>query len=120
MAAAWPTRVKKHRLGLSNRRYSPSTGVACSLIIHVFCSRVDFSATATAIFCQAVVFFAFFGLSITLLRLSEGFQATGRAAGIGAVRLSAPAPPAHAKYGAAPPAPDQDQLRDSALKIAGV
>jgi len=67
-----------------------------------------------------VVFFAFSGLPIALLCLATGCQASGRAAGIGAVRLSAPAPPAHAKFGAAPPAAYHDQRRGSALKIAGV
>jgi len=67
-----------------------------------------------------VVFFAFWSLSIALLRLSAGCQATGRAAGIGAVGLSAPALPAHAKFGAAPPALYHDQHRGSALKISGL
>ena len=73
-----------------------------------------------AILSQAMVFFALFGLSIALLRLSAVFPAGGCAAGIGAVRLSVPAPPAHAKFGAAPAAPYHDQLRDPALKFAGV
>lgn len=73
----------------------------------------------TAIFSQAVSFFAFFGLSIAMPRLSSGFHAGGRTTGIGAVRLSAPAPSADAKFSAAPPASYYDQLRDPALKIAG-
>jgi hypothetical protein len=94
--------------------------VASTLIIHVFCKRGDFYPMTTAIFSQAVVFFAFFGLSIAMLRLSAGFQAGGRTAGIGAVRLSAPAPSADAKFDTAPPAPYHDQLRDPALKSAGI
>lgn len=74
----------------------------------------------TAIFSQTVGFFAFFGLSIAMLRLAAGFQAGGLAAGIGAVRLSVPAPSADAKFGTAPPAPHHNQLRDPALKITGI
>jgi hypothetical protein len=94
--------------------------VACTLIIHVFCKRGDFYPMTTAIFSQAVSFFAFFGLSIAMPRLSSGFHAGGRTTGIGAVRLSAPAPSADAKFGTAPPAPYHDQLCDPALKIAGI
>jgi len=67
-----------------------------------------------------MVFFAFLGLSIALLRLSAVFPAGGCAAGSGAVRLSAPAPSAHAKFGMTPPAPYHDQLRDPALKFTGI
>jgi hypothetical protein len=73
-----------------------------------------------AILGQAVVLFALFGLAIAALRLAAGFPAGSRTATIGAVRLSAPAPPAHAECGAAPPAPYHDQMRGPALKIAGI
>jgi hypothetical protein len=74
----------------------------------------------TTVFGQAVGLFAFFGLSVALLRFAVRCTASGIPTGITTIRLSTPATPAYTKSDVAPATRYKYQLQNPALKIAGV